>query len=144
MGWSNFLFVYGTLKKGYANHHYLVEAGLLGEYRTANAYPLAIEPPWWVPSLYERPGQGHRVTGELYVIDDGIMRFTDELEGLTRVDGYYRREIEVAHDDGSGRRWAWTYFRRGHPPDPARVPYLETYVDRRYVPPAERDQRGAE
>lgn len=140
MEWVTCLFVYGTLKKGFANDRYLANAGLLGDYRTLSPYPLVVLPPWHVPCLYERPGHGYPVHGELYVIDDGILRHTDQLEGIHRADGYYRREIVVEHVEGGRKRSAWTYFRRGAPPLPERVEYLGAYQDYRYVPPESRDQ----
>lgn len=138
MEWTTCLFVYGTLKKGFANDRYLTEAGLLGEYRTLRPYPLVVMPPWHVPCLFERPGRGHVVHGELYIIDDAIMRHTDELEGIHRADAYYRREIVVERLEGGRERRAWTYFRRGEPPLPEQGEYLGAYRDDRYVAPGDR------
>lgn len=90
------LFVYGSLKRGQANHHELGPAELLGEVRTAPAFALrAIE---GYPALV--PGQ-RAIAGELYVVSDFAP--LDEFEG----DGYVRREIVLA--DG-GR--AEAYFAR--------------------------------
>lgn len=139
MEWITCLFVYGTLKKGFANDHYLSEAGLLGDYRTMHRFPLVVLPPWHVPCLYERPGHGHVVHGELYIIDDAILRHTDRLEGIHEPNGYYRREIVVERLEGGRERRAWTYFRRGTPPAEGQLEYLGAYRDRRYVAPGDRD-----
>lgn len=79
------LFVYGSLKRGQANHHELEGAELVGEVRTAPAFALRSIDGY--PALV--PGE-LGIAGELYRVE-GFARL-DEFEG----DGYVRRELELS------------------------------------------------
>jgi len=100
------LFVYGTLKRGFCNHHYLRDARFLGEATTLTPYPL-VAPKKWYPYLIDAPGEGKRVRGELYEVDAATLKRIDRLEEYPRY--YTRKKIEV--EDAQGRRHkAWAYF----------------------------------
>lgn len=62
------LFVYGTLKKGFSNHHYLKNATLLGFAKTALPYPMILKYKAF-PYLINKPNKGLHVKGELYHVD---------------------------------------------------------------------------
>lgn len=79
------LFVYGSLKRGQANHRELGRAELIGEVRTAPAFALRSIDGY--PALV--PGR-RAIAGELYLVSDFAP--LDEFEG----DGYVRREIELS------------------------------------------------
>ncbi|MRJ02828.1 MAG: gamma-glutamylcyclotransferase [Epsilonproteobacteria bacterium] len=100
------LFVYGTLKRGLANHSLLSKARYLGKRWTRERYPL-VAPKRWYPYLIDAPGEGEHVAGELYEVDLPTLKMVDRLEEVPR---YYRREvIEVV--DGEGRvEEAFAYF----------------------------------
>ncbi len=71
------LFVYGTLKKGHGNHHYLADAffvseGILEGYRL---YELG------VPFVCYSGENCHHVYGEIYRVEDADMLRIDSLEG---------------------------------------------------------------
>ncbi len=95
------VFVYGTLKRGFGNHHWLAGAPFLGEAELHDVvlhdlgpFPMAV------------PGEG-TVRGELYAVDaDGLARL-DRLEGYPRL--YDRRPLPLV--DG---RCAWVYLGRPH------------------------------
>lgn len=82
-----YLFVYGTLKRGYCRSFALREQQFLGPARTpplfqlrdCGAYPALI-----------RHEPGCCIEGELYLIDRAIQPLLDELEGVA--EGLYRRE----------------------------------------------------
>ncbi|XP_021765468.1 putative gamma-glutamylcyclotransferase At3g02910 [Chenopodium quinoa] len=97
------IFVYGTLKRGFPNHHLLEEltssndAVFLGCYKTLNLYPLVCGP-LGIPFLINIPGSGHRVIGELYSVSGPGLARLDELEGISR--GHYERlPMEVVTDE---------------------------------------------
>jgi len=100
------LFVYGTLKRGLSNHHYLAGARYLGEATTFEAYPL-VAPKIWYPYLIDAPGEGERVKGELYEIDLPTLKRIDRLEEYPRY--YTRRPIQVVDQEGR-RHEAIAYF----------------------------------
>jgi gamma-glutamylcyclotransferase (GGCT)/AIG2-like uncharacterized protein YtfP len=91
------VFVYGTLKRGHGNHHWLAEAVFLGESSLHDAvlhdlgpFPMAIE------------GDG-AVQGEVYAVDDAGLARLDRLEGTPRLYGRHHRTL------ADGRR-AWVYL----------------------------------
>lgn len=97
-----FLYVYGTLRKGRANHHYLDGAKYLGEYITDNNYTLIVS---GLPFLVKRKGAG--VKGELYQVTPDMIREIDKLEG---VPSFYKRElIHVTSFETGQTAEAYTY-----------------------------------
>ena len=94
------LFVYGTLKKGFPNHdNYMESAKELGEYQTIEKYPLVLCGERYVPCLIYSPGDGHRVEGELYEVDDECLNRLDALERIQNSDGYRRTVIGVSSSE---------------------------------------------
>ena len=86
---SALLFVYGSLKRGRANHHQLLAAEYLALARTASSFALRVVDGY--PALV--PGS-RAILGELYRIAESALPALDDFEGA----GYVRREIEL--DDG--------------------------------------------
>lgn len=107
---TNMVFVYGTLKRGCGNHCVMEEAGgqFVTEATTSQLYPMEVH---GLPFLYESPGEGHHVRGEVFCITkpDGLKRL-DRLEGHP---GLYERK-PIGLTDGAGNTFfAWTYFFQG-------------------------------
>lgn len=102
-----FIFVYGTLKKGYLNHYLLVDAELIGKAKTiekysmypsvCNNYPFAIE-----------SKKENFLDGEIYKIDKTIEKKLDILEGYP--DLYIKKEIDVVLEKGEELK-AIIYFK---------------------------------
>lgn len=133
MARTELLFVYGTLKRGFLNHDHLANASCRGRYETVVPHPLVILAPWEMPSLYNRPGQGQRVCGELYEVDPPTLRRIDVLEMVGEPDGYERARIRLRPlDPGGAPCSAWTYFKCGTSPELARGPWLREYQSARY------------
>ena len=93
------VFVYGTLKRGHSNHHWLADAVDLGAAELPGAvlhdlgpFPMAIA------------GDG-RVIGELYAVTEACLDRLDRLEGYPRL--YNRHRMALV--DG---RAAWVYLGR--------------------------------
>ena len=55
-------------------------AELVGVARTARAFPLLVAGPYNIPYCLDRPGEGHRIVGEVYKIDAEKLQRLDELE----------------------------------------------------------------
>lgn len=99
------VFVYGTLKRGQPNHHWLSEPEngfktFLGKARSANKFPLVIASRYNIPYLLDLPGTGHNIAGEVYEVDEKMLGKLDELEDHPR---YYERRLEqVTMEDNKG------------------------------------------
>ena len=79
------VFVYGTLKRGFSNHHYLRRARFVGRARTPAAFQLfdlGAYPGAWMPG-------NSVIEGEVYDVDALTLASLDHLEEVPRV---YRRE----------------------------------------------------
>ena len=133
------VFVYGTLKRGFANHHLFPPARFVGECVTVARYPLVIAGEWFLPVLINEAGTGSEVLGELYSLDRDSLAALDELEGLGAPLGYVRLEIQIVID--GTKIPAWTYTK---PPDLVSLvhagPLREYVADPRYVPGEQREQ----
>jgi len=125
------VFVYGTLKRGFAHHDLLSRARFLGRARTRSPYPLAVAGPHFLPVLLRRPGEGRRVFGEVYEVDAVTLQSLDELEGVDHPDGYTREPIQVLMEREREPREAIVYFKK-EPAGALHTPWLEDYQDRRY------------
>lgn len=100
------LFVYGTARKGFHNHHYLDGARYIGRARTKENYALYADT---IPYLVKDPVC--QVKGELYEVGDAILTRMDILEG--EPDFYFRLLDTVILDDptGNGKEHpAYIYF----------------------------------
>ena len=109
---SYFVFVYGTLKKGYSNHHFLLDASFIGQGRTQNKYTMYADS---IPYVCEQP-QTSYIYGELYLVNDDILQALDQLEEHPFF--YERKEISVLVEGKICQ--AWMYF--CHHPSGSLVP----------------------
>jgi gamma-glutamylcyclotransferase (GGCT)/AIG2-like uncharacterized protein YtfP len=83
------IFVYGTLKRGCRNHHFLAGQMYLGEARTIPGFRLFDLGNY--PGMIANSSATDQVAGEVWSLDaDGLARL-DRLEGTD--EGLYRREI---------------------------------------------------
>jgi gamma-glutamylaminecyclotransferase len=89
MSSGKLLFVYGTLKRGCANHHFLDGQEFVGEARTAPGFRLYNLGGY--PGLVARPDRPEGVEGEVWSVDAAALVRLDALEGLGQ--GHYRREV---------------------------------------------------
>ncbi|MCA2016699.1 gamma-glutamylcyclotransferase [Vibrio tritonius] len=100
---QHLVFVYGTLRQGECNHHYLANSQLLGHFDTPPEYALYDLGPY--PGLVEGH---HAISGEVYLVDDDTLAKIDELED---VPVEYRRErIETTF----GHAWIYIYQESDH------------------------------
>jgi len=105
---EHLVFVYGTLRKGGNNHHYLRTARFLGQALTCEQYALLSGRYPYVqrsPKHLELPLA--RIMGEVYGLDDTTLQAVDELED--HPEDYCRELVDVEFGDGS-RATAWLYF----------------------------------
>ena len=85
---NHLVFVYGTLKRGCCNHGWIRGGFFVGEAQTEAGFRMYDLGGY--PGMYEAPGNGLSIRGELWrVTDEGLSRLDilEDLEG-----GDYRRE----------------------------------------------------
>ncbi len=108
----NRVFVYGTLRSGFGNHHYVAKSAFCGP--AATRHPNYVMTTNGIPFVCEAAPDdpdAARIYGEIYEVDDETLAALDRLEGHPR---WYRREIRkfVLWQPTSGRAvWdAWIYL----------------------------------
>ncbi|XP_052901471.1 putative gamma-glutamylcyclotransferase CG2811 [Anopheles moucheti] len=136
------VFVYGTLKKGEPNHHWLTDVGngrvrFIAKARTTVQYPLIVASRHNVPFLLDVPGTGHFVVGEIYEIDDRMLSHLDVLEDYPKL--YDRRPEVIRNEETNTDESCWTYLLRSFPKHLLEKPLLEEYRDSAEKPYVEAD-----
>lgn len=135
---KHYVFVYGTLKRGFANSRLLDRATYLGEFRTVQQFPLVVGGQYFSPYLLDIHGKGNQVKGELYAVDDAILADLDHLEQVGI--NYSRKVTQVSNcADRSFVADAYVYLKTNGLEALSKKPFLEDYQCRRYVP---RHMRG--
>ncbi|KAL5258159.1 hypothetical protein ACHWQZ_G012947 [Mnemiopsis leidyi] len=141
-----FVFVYGTLKRGFPNNHFLSGAEFVGNALTIEKYPLVIASRCNIPYLLGAKSQGHRVAGEVFKVTESQLQTLDFLEGYP--DYYNRIELDVSVN--SDTMLCYTYVLDRFKNCLLELPMQENYSyddSMRYVRPADRpegnvDHRG--
>lgn len=81
------IFVYGTLKRGGTNHHWLQGQTFVAPAQTVPGFRMyALD---GYPGLVAAPDDRNGVTGEIWEVDGRCLAALDELEGIA--EGLYRR-----------------------------------------------------
>lgn len=86
---KHLLFCYGTLKKGHTRHRVIADQRYLGTAILKPNYKMVYLGgfPALIPAL---AGEGSKVQGELYEVDDICMREIDKVEGVDH--GLFKRD----------------------------------------------------
>jgi gamma-glutamylcyclotransferase (GGCT)/AIG2-like uncharacterized protein YtfP len=101
------VFVYGTLKRGCSNHHYLAGQEFIGGAATVPGY--ALYDLGGYPGMVALAGSPG-VTGEVWSVDGGCLASLDELEGLA--EGLYvRQAVPLVAPFATRRIEAYLYLR---------------------------------
>ncbi len=95
------VFVYGTLKQGFCNFHVNRGVRVAGEFITVQAYPLYVIGEFGLPWLVNEPGQGQRVIGQVFEVDNASLAAMDVLERINDT-GWYTRQNVAVQRAGSG------------------------------------------
>ena len=122
------VFVYGTLKQNQPNHYMLETGGPdladfqstseqflpakhICQAQTKEKYPLVIASKFNIPYLLDKPGTGHQIQGEIYQVNDLLLKILDDFEGHPNY--YLRRQESVMHsmqEQQLVEEKCWTYF----------------------------------
>jgi len=103
---ESLVFVYGTLKRGFGNHHLLSESRFVGQAVTKEKYSLYEA---GIPFVIENEPVSH-ISGEVYAVDEKTLARLDCLEG--HPDWYCRKSVDVSVNTSQGGQMleAWIYF----------------------------------
>ena len=93
------LFVYGSLKQGFANEHVNTGRRVVGRYRTHEPYRMYLLGEGEVPCVVAPPGTRHQVVGELYEVNAEDIARMDRLERIGESTGYERAELFIERFD---------------------------------------------
>ncbi|KAG9271006.1 gamma-glutamylaminecyclotransferase [Astyanax mexicanus] len=101
------VFVYGTLKKGQPNHDRMLDVSngkseFLCSASTVEKYPLIIAGKYNVPFLLNIPGKGQHVHGEIYSVDEKMLKFLDWFESCPHMYQRTRVLLKVEQQCGEG------------------------------------------
>ncbi|KAI2806520.1 hypothetical protein BLOT_008477 [Blomia tropicalis] len=126
---KNLIFVYGTLKRSQPNYNVMTdqtngEAKFVCTARTVESYPLVIASRYNIPFLLGKPGAGYQITGEIYSVDEKMMKFLDDFEGHP---GFYTRlQRQVITEDGK-TLMSWLYILEKFHSEMLNFPMIENY-----------------
>ncbi|KRF97562.1 uncharacterized protein Dwil_GK20731, isoform B [Drosophila willistoni] len=126
---SALVFVYGTLKSGQPNHHWLTlpqngKSTFLAKGKTSVKFPLVIGTRYNIPFLLDKPGQGNQIEGEIYEVDKDMFGKLDELEEYPK---YYDREQQQILTENNETLQCWLYLLRKFPDRLLDKPHLTSY-----------------
>lgn len=120
MSKDNFLFVYGTLKRGFNNHGYLIGSDFVGifEIEGAKLLDLGYAPGLLLAGLpFDDKARASKVRGELFKVDKKTIERIDALEGHPSL--YERQHLCWYEYAPSCSRPVHGYVWKGtHRPDP--------------------------
>lgn len=131
------VFVYGTLKRGFANNHLLASSVFVSEATTQQRFPMVIQGEWFSPAMLAEPGEGHCIKGELWRVDDATLERLDELESIGKPRGYHRTLITVTASSGEPVS-AHVYLKHRRDLTIIHGEGYADYQDQRYIPPTSR------
>ncbi|TMW41181.1 hypothetical protein DOY81_013738 [Sarcophaga bullata] len=136
------VFVYGTLKRGEPNHHWLTRsengyAHFVGEGTTVEKFPLVVGTRYNIPFLLDKRGCGHQIKGEIYEVDKTMFANLDVLEDYPV---YYDREIQSIAINNEIVP-CWLYLIRKFPEKLLEKEHLSSYHNTKVKPYRERSER---
>ena len=127
------VFVYGTLKSGFANHDEMLKGEkCLGEYKTIDKFPLVLTGPWNSPVMFPEPGIGEHVFGEVYEVHKDKLKQLDKFEYVNHPKGFRRLTLEVKSNTCE-MMIVDAYLRLRKYIKEIRSEYLSNYQDENYV-----------
>jgi gamma-glutamylcyclotransferase (GGCT)/AIG2-like uncharacterized protein YtfP len=97
------IFVYGSLKRGFRNHHYLHASQFVGTGTTRHEFDLLDL--GYFPAMVK--GGGFAIRGELFSVDRKTLRNLDFLENNGN---FYQRERHPVIIEEAGLFSAWIYL----------------------------------
>lgn len=109
---TKYLFVYGSLKRGFSNPFSEYLNHFLRFYSTGKIEGKLYLIDWY-PGAVLKKGEGSTIYGEVYeVINNDVFQFLDEYEGIHHdsSDFYNRKIVEVTTSNGCVHSWFYEYI----------------------------------
>ena len=109
-----YVFVYGSLRRGFPNHFFLEKSIYMGEYHTVDKYHMVGQIsrayPYIVKPEHDLGSDPVHIIGELYDIDEDVLADLDNLEGYEQeCDDFYTRRL-IPITDGNNEKSAYVYI----------------------------------
>jgi gamma-glutamylaminecyclotransferase len=119
------VFVYGSLKRGFRNHHFLATSRFIDTATTRRDFDL-LDLGYFPAAI--RPGT-FAIQGELFSVDRHTLKNLDRLEGNGV---FYRREQHsvIVPEDGLVSAWIYLLLEPAGLPVVAAAGYHKTWVER--------------
>ncbi|XP_073812865.1 troponin C-akin-1 [Musca autumnalis] len=138
------LFVYGGLKYGQPSHSVLSnDANGFAKFwcraTTTEKYPLVIATRYNIPFLLNKPGLGYYVTGEIYEVDERMLKSLDNLEDCQDI--YVREMRDMNIGVGEGTVPCFVYLLNKYPEKLLNLPFLSSYENSPAHPYVMRNKR---
>lgn len=110
---THLVFVYGTLKRGFPNHHLLASSKYLGEGKTQNGSLVDLGS--FPGFVYDNEEESSGVCGELYEVTDEVFDDLDNLEEFPIL--YDRGMMDISMRENGRTEYAWVYTYEGKTDD---------------------------
>ena len=126
------VFVYGTLKRGYGNHHLLTNALYLGTASTKDKWTMVGKDMSFPYVVLKDDKEGHQVKGECYMVDAVTMMGLDRLEGVA-YNHYKKVRVPLLFSDDNTEQEAIMYIACNLPRSYDTEVKLEEWKGRQYA-----------
>ncbi|XP_063702965.1 putative gamma-glutamylcyclotransferase CG2811 [Culicoides brevitarsis] len=129
------VFLYGTLKRGQPNYYWLTNkengyAKFVCEAVTLEKFPLVVTTSFNIPFLLNVPGMGHQVKGEVYEIDEKMLKNLDVLEDYPTCYEREKKSLVRVGDEKAGEKFEGVlYYLKDTPKKFLELEFLEEYKD---------------
>lgn len=121
---SNLVFVYGSLRKGLNNHHFLNNSEYIGDYTSKEQFYLitykTLKFPYLLEDLeFDRPKTN--IKGEIYKVNEDVLKNLDNLESNSVI--YQRKKYEFFNDKNSIEAYVYILIK------PPIIDYIKEKID---------------
>ena len=99
---------------------------LVGRAETVERWPLVVVTEYNIPMMLDQPGTGHRITGEVYDVDQDMLDHLDVLEACPHL--YSRRIIQVSV--GEELMDSWMYLISNFKEELLQQQFIKEYSDK--------------
>lgn len=121
---SNLVFVYGSLRKGFSNHHFLNNSEYIGDFTSEEQFYLITYKSLSFPYLLEdleidRPKSN--IKGEIYRVNDDVLSKLDNLESNSVI--YQRKKYKFLNEKNIFEAYVYILIK------PPIIDYIKEKID---------------